>query len=346
LKIVIATVQVPFISGGAEILVKTLRNELVKRNFEVDIVTIPFKWYPPQTIVDCMRMARMVDISEINGENIDLVIAMKFPAYYIKHKNKVIWLLHQHRQAYDLWGTPFGDLNTMKFGKEVRDLIFQCDNALIPKAKKIFTISDIVTKRLLKYNNINATTLYPPAELTEKFHCRSFENFIFCPGRIDAIKRQTLLIEALKYCSTPIKIIFAGGSELNEINNIKSILSRDNTSDSVEFRGFITNEEKIDLYSRCLAVYFGPYQEDYGYITIEAFLSEKPVITHTDSGGPLEFVNESNGFVINPKPKEIAQIIDKLFNNKELAKNLGQKGRELMETLNINWDFVIRELLG
>ena len=105
MKIAIATVQVPFITGGAEIHARLLHSELVKRGHECDIVTIPFKWYPSETLLNCMLMGRMMDLTEVNGEKMDLVIAMKFPAYYVKHPNKVLWLLHQHRQAYDLWGT-------------------------------------------------------------------------------------------------------------------------------------------------------------------------------------------------------------------------------------------------
>lgn len=345
MKIAIATVQVPFITGGAEILAKMLCHELKKRNFEADIVTIPFKWYPPQTIIDCIKIARMIDLTEVNGEKIDLVIAMKFPAYYIKHANKVLWLLHQHRQAYELWGTEFGDLQTMKYGKDVRNLIIKCDNTIISRAKKIYTISDTVTKRLYKYNMICAKTLYPPPEFSELYHCKSFDNFIFCPSRIDSIKRQIILVEALKYCSSPIKVIFAGQSDSSEFNKINLILSRNNLKNRVVFMGFVSISEKVNLYSRCLAVYNGPYQEDYGYVTLEAFLSGKPVITFTDSGGPLEFVNENNGFITSPKPQELARVIDILYNDKIAAKKMGQNGRNLIETLNINWDFVIRELV-
>ena len=47
---------------------------------------------------------------------------------------------------------------------------------------------------------------------------------------------------------------------------------------------------------------YPPYDEDFGYVTLEAFLSRKPVITATDSGGPNEFVVDGvNGFVRAPE---------------------------------------------
>ena len=154
MRIAIAMVQVPFIRGGAEIHAEMLADELKKRGHQVDIVTIPFKWYPWESLVNCMTMGRMVDLTEVNGEKIDKVIAMKFPAYYVKHDNKVLWLLHQHRQAYDLWGTPYGDLDKLSNGEEIKELITECDNKYLREAKHIFTNAQTTSDRLKKYNNI------------------------------------------------------------------------------------------------------------------------------------------------------------------------------------------------
>ncbi len=130
MKIAIATVQVPFITGGAEILTNLLQHELVKQGHEAEIVSVPFKWYPSETLLNCMIMGRMMDLTEVNGEKIDLVIAMKFPAYYVKHPNKVLWLMHQHRQAYDLWRTEYDDMHTWEDGEFIRKTIISNDNIL------------------------------------------------------------------------------------------------------------------------------------------------------------------------------------------------------------------------
>ena len=129
MKIAIATVQVPFIRGGAEILADSLQRELRARGFEADIVTIPFKWYPPERLLDCMMMARLTDLTEVNGQRIDRVIALKFPAYYVEHPDKVCWLLHQHRQAYDLFGTEYGDLHHTEAGRNVTTEIRRWDGS-------------------------------------------------------------------------------------------------------------------------------------------------------------------------------------------------------------------------
>lgn len=346
MKIGILNVQVPFIRGGAEVLAECLRDELIKRGYDADIITIPFKWYPSESIVDSMMISRMIDIKEVNGEKIDRVIALKFPICYADHPKKVIWLCHQHRQAYELWNTEHGDLQLMSYGDEVRKIIINCDNNFIPEARKIYTISQTVTDRLTKYNAIKATTLYPPPKNLELFKSGPAEDFIFYPSRIDPIKRQLLLVKALKFCKSPVRIIIAGTGDRKIVDNITDTAKSDGTLSRLEMKGYISEGEKIDLYSRSLGVYFGPYQEDYGYVTLEAFFSEKPVITHKDSGGPTEFVNETNGFVIEPDPVEIARVMDILFINRHRAENLGKNGRALMERLNINWDYVVNQLLS
>ena len=347
MKIAIATVQVPFITGGAEILVNMLKDELIKRGHQADIVTIPFKWYPWQTLVDCMNMGRMMDLTEVNGVKIDRVIATKFPAYYVKHPNKVLWLMHQHRQAYDLWGTEYGDLDKLDNGEELRDLIRQCDEEYMREAKGIYTIARTTSERLERFNHIQSQTLYHPPLNYEKLHCKSYGDYIFYASRIDAIKRQRLLVEAARYFKTDARVVIAGGGTKNELSYIDEQIKKYKLQDRVKLAGFISEEEKINYYANCLGVYFGAYNEDYGYITLEAFFAEKPVIVHKDAGGPLEFVEDGkNGYVIDDAPKQIAAKIDYWYTHREEAIRMGRFGKKTLEQKNMNWDYVIEQLLS
>lgn len=346
MKIAIAMVQIPFIRGGAELLAEMLRDELIKRGHQADIITIPFKWYPESSILDSMMMGRCIDLTEVNGEKIDKVIAMKFPAFYVKHNNKVIWLLHQHRQAYDLWNTKYGDLHNMPDGEFVRNMIIKHDNKYISEANAIFTISHNTSNRLMKYNNINSEVLYHPPLNYEKMHCENYGDFIFYASRIDPIKRQRLLVEAAKYTKTNVKFIIAGNGSKSEIDYINNFIIKSKLDSKIKMAGFISEEEKLNYYANCLAVYFGAYDEDYGYITLESFFSKKPVIVHHDSGGPLEFVsNDVNGYIINNDAKTLAQKIDYLYENHTKTKEMGEAGYQSLQDKHINWDYVINKLL-
>ena len=347
MRIAIATVQVPFTSGGAEIHAEMLRDELRKRGHEAEIVTIPFKWYPWESLVNSMSMGRMMDLTEANGKKIDRVIALKFPAFYVKHDNKVLWMLHQHRQAYDLWGSGYGDIEYWSNGEEIRDFIRESDQRYLPEAKKIFTNAQNTANRLKKYCGIDSTALYHPPQGYEKLHCESYGDFVFYPSRINAIKRQRLLVEAARYLKTDAKIILSGSSENSELEIIRDIIARDGVEDRVKLAGFISEEEKIRCYANCLAVYFGAQDEDYGYITLEGFFSEKPVIVHKDAGGPLEFVEDGyNGFVLDTDPEAIARCIDSLYEDRKEAERLGRNGRKSLEDKHLDWDYVIDQLLS
>lgn len=346
MKIAIATVQVPFVTGGAEILVGMLKEELIKRGHQAEIVTIPFKWYGSETLLDAMLMGRMIDLSEVNGEKIDRVIAMKFPTFYLKHNHKVIWLMHQHRQAYDLWETQYGDLHNFENGKKIRKMIIESDTKYLKEAKGIYTIAENTSNRLKKYNGLESKTLYHPPINHEKLYFEEIGDFIFYPSRIDSIKRQRVLVEAARYLKSKAKIYIAGGGSAKEIDYLKELIKRYQLEDKVKLLGYISEEEKIQYYAKCLGVYFGAYDEDYGYITLEAFFSKKPVIVHKDAGGPLEFVEDNvNGYVLDEDPKVVAEKIDIWMNNKMLAKETGVKGYESLLAKNISWDYVIQQLL-
>src|SRR5687767_13660579 len=127
MRVLIATVQVPFIRGGAEILAEGLRDALRSEGHQAEIASVPFKWYPPERILDHMLSCRLLDLTESTGTKVDRVIGLKFPAYLIPHPRKALWLLHQHRTAYDLWDHPFGDLIHFPNGAQIRDAIQASD---------------------------------------------------------------------------------------------------------------------------------------------------------------------------------------------------------------------------
>lgn len=321
-----------------------LYKELIKRNYEVEYIKIPFKWYPPEEIINNSLIWRLLDLSESDGVNIDCVIATKFPSYLVKHPNKVVWLLHQHRVAYDLAYTEFDDLlNRGNIGEIVRKKIRYMDNKCLDESKKIYTIAQNVTDRLRRYNGIAAETLYHPPPLIDKYYCEDYRNYIFYPSRLDPLKRQDLIIESMRYIKNDIRLVIAGsGPRLENYGK----LARDlNVEDKIDFLGYVSEEQLLDLYANTFCVPYVPRDEDLGYVTLESFLSKKPVITCIDSGGPLEFVEDNrNGFVLEPDPKKIAEKIDFIYEN-GLSKKMGENGYNKIKSMNLSWDNVVKKLL-
>jgi len=166
-RIAVLNPQTAFVRGGAEIHTEALTQALRDAGHDAEIVTIAGKWYLATEIVHQMAVWRSFDITESNGMRIDAVIALKFPAYLASHDRKIVWLIHQHRSAYELWDHPdFGDLSVQEDGATVRDLIHTGDRLALGEAKRIFANSKNVAKRLWDGLQIPAEPLYHPSPAT------------------------------------------------------------------------------------------------------------------------------------------------------------------------------------
>lgn len=348
MRILIATVQVPFIRGGAEIHAEGLRDALRAAGHETEIVAIPFKWYPPEQILDHMLACRLLDLTATAGTPVDMMIGLKFPAYLISHPNKVLWILHQHRTAYELWDHPLSDLIYYPNGAQVRDAIQQADRNLIPQARAIFANSRNVANRLKRFCGIDSTPLYHPPPHSERFYCAAAEDYVFFPSRLCIPKRQALILEALGQTRNPVRVRFAGSPDRPSYKEeLKTIALKSRLGNRVEWLENASDKQIRQLYAQSLGVVYPPIDEDYGYVTLEAMLSAKPVITCTDSGGPLEFViNEKTGLIAEPSPRGLAAALDTLWENRAQARMWGEAGRRHYNGFEINWDNVVRKLLA
>lgn len=340
MNIIVTANTVPFIHGGADYHIEGLIQELKFRGHNVESIRFPFRFNPNAELTNLMDFCESQNYTCPNGQAVDRVISLQFPAYGVHHPNHVIWLMHQHRNAYDL----YPDHPTSEQAL-LRDQIVDYDNRTIALATKVYANSVCVSERLQKFNQIKSEPLYHPPYGWQHFYNQTAQDYIFFPSRLEQLKRQDLLIEAAVHLESPVKIIIggSGGQHLAYQAKIDEL----KLADRVRLIGRFTEQQKLVYYAQCLAVFFAPKDEDYGYITLEAMLSSKPVITCTDSGGPLEFVEDQiTGLVCNPDPKEIAQAIDQLYADKKKAKLMGQAGYNKYHASNISWDNVVETLTG
>ena len=339
-KIIVTAAQVPFVKGGAELHVGFLVKNLAARGYDVELVTLPYKWYPEASLYDSMMAWRMLDLSESDGRKIDLVIATKFPSYGVKHENKVSWVIHQFRQVYDLYESENG-YSRVPGGDRIREQVKKYDEMCLLESRRIFANSRNVANRLKTFNNIDSTPLYHPPSMAGRYKSGEFGDYILSVGRLDRLKRNDLLISALQFCDKAVRAKIAGKGP--EMENLRKLAESLGVSDRVDFLGFVPDDDLLELYAGAFAVFFSPVDEDYGYITLEAFLSQKPVVTCNDSGGVLEFTeNEKSGFVSDAEPQAVGASINRLFNNKKLCYSMGAEGYQKVK--DISWDNVIDRL--
>ena len=321
-------------------MVSGLATALKAHGHDVETISFPFKFKPETYLSGLMDYCAGQDFENFNGFHVDKVIALQFPAYYVNHPNRVLWLMHQHRPVYELCD----DTNSSPSFTALKTKIHRFDSKKLASIPIRYSMCKNVSSRLEKYNHINSQPIYHPPANADTFYCEESYNYIFFPSRLEKLKRQDLLIKAMAHTRSPARAIIAGegGQRAYYEEMIRSL----GLSDKVRLIGHISEQEKRVLFARSLGVFFGPFDEDYGYVTLEAMLSSKPVITCRDSGGPLEFVvHDETGFVVAPDPVQIAEKIDWLFWNKQKAIQLGERGRRAYVSKNISWDAVVKTLL-
>ena len=347
MRVAVTTVQVPFLRGGAELLAEGLCQAVRAAGHEAEIVSLPFKWYPADAIQPQILAWRLLDLTESMGTRIDKVVGLKFPAYLAPHPDKVLWLLHQHRSAYDLWDQPWGDLRGQPGGAEARDAIHRADTRLIPEARRVFAASQTVASRLRRFNGIEATPLYHPPPLAERYRSLPPGDYFLMPSRFNGPKRQALVVEAMGQTRQPVRVRFIGVAD--DPAWAETVMQR---ADAVapgraEWLGPVSDDRKVDLLAAALAVLVPPLDEDYGYVTLEAMLSARAVITCTDSGGPLEFVDHGrNGLVCEPEPRALAEAMDILWADRAHSRRLGQEGLARYRSLGLSWEHTVQCLLA
>jgi glycosyltransferase involved in cell wall biosynthesis len=341
-SVLVCAAQAPFITGGAEILVSELRANLERRGFRVDVAAVPFKWYPVSEIVRQALAWRLLDVTESNGQPVDLVIPTKFPSFLVRHPRKVAWLFHQHREAYDLYGTEYCSFTDSPEDQQVLQAIHAMDTAALAECRGVYTISRNVAARLQRYNGLPGTPLYPPPHHLGRYRSQGYGDYLFYAGRLDRLKRLDLAVDAMQRVKSGARLKIAGAGPLE--GELRKQIEGLGVGDRVQLLGFVSADELVDLYARCRAALYVPLNEDYGYVTVEAMLSHKPVVTTTDAGGPLEFVTDGEtGAVAEPDPEALAATIDALWQLPPAR--LGEMGAAGQQRVaGITWDHVIDTL--
>ncbi len=341
MRIAITTVQAPFLRGGAELHAAGLQKALLDAGHEAEIVTMPFRFDPPREVIRNMNMWGGENLMQVSGPPADLVISLRFPTWYVQHANKAVWVLHQHRTVYDLWDNIDIDPERVAMKADItkRDTQYL---QMVPTHKR-FANSQNVANRLKAFNGVDSTPLYHPPPTENQLFCAEAEPYIFFPSRLESLKRQDLLIEAMALCKSPAVALLSGGG--GQQQRYAELIEAKGLQHKVRLLGEVDQATLIALFAQCTGVFFGPFDEDYGYVTLEAMLAKKPVITCSDSGGPLEFVLDGEtGYVAEPNAQSIADAIDSLMTNPAQAKQMGETGFAHYHSLNISWAHVVAQL--
>jgi glycosyltransferase involved in cell wall biosynthesis len=323
--------------GGAEALYDGMIRSLAGTSNQVERIDVIIDESSFDKILESYVTCYDLDLHDY-----DLVISTKAPTYMVRHRNHISYLLHTIRVFYDMFHREFGT-GTPDQHKQ-RRLIHAFDAyGLHPnRVRKHFTIGFTPYKRLSdtdpSWRQIAFEVLHPPSYLMG-FKEPDSSKYVFVPGRLHRWKRVDLVIKAFKYIHKDIPLKIAGTGE--DEATLRAFAAAD---PRIEFLGRVSDEQLVDLYAGALVVPFVPINEDYGFITIEAFRSKKPVITCLDSGEPTYFVKDfETGFVVDPDPEAIAAKINYFIDHPNAGMEMGGKGFSAVS--HMNWDATTSRLL-
>lgn len=344
MRIALVSSFVPFVNGGYRHIVEWLEAALRTAGHQVERVYLPHV-ESPERLHTQMAAYRWVRL-----DNADRVICFRPPAHFVKHPHKIVWFIHHLRTYYDLWDTPYRGMPVNTRTLALRNSLHEADTRALAEARKVFCNSKVVAERLQKFNSTASQVLYPPVFRPERFRCSDPGEAIVMVCRVEHHKRQHLLVEALRHTKSPVRLVLLGaGSDAAYIDSLQQMIGDHDLADRVTFTNqWVSEEEKIEHLASALAAAYLPVDEDsYGYPTLEAAHSCKAVLTTSDSGGVLEFVQDGiNGFVCEPTPKALAAAMDRLYRDRHLATELGRAAQARVGELRIDWDTVLHELLA
>ncbi len=342
MRIILASTYVPFVKGGARFIVEWLEQKLIAHGHDVERFYFPFVETPDDLLTQTAAL-RLVDLTQAS----DRLIAFRPPSHVLRHPHKFLWFIHHIRAYYDLWDSEFAPLHTPQ-EKALRSALHQMDTTALGEAQGLFTNSQVVSDRLARFNGVASTPLYPPILEPERFRCDGYGDEVVIVCRLEAHKRQMLLVEAMAHTQSGVRLRLCGrGSSDGYGRDLAAAVERLGLADKVILEDrWISETEKADRLAGALATVYAPKDEDsYGYPSLEAAHAQKAVLTTTDSGGVLELVQDGrNGFVCTPEPKAIAERLDRLFLDRALAQKMGEANARRIAELSIDWDHVVEVL--
>lgn len=317
--------------GGAERFYSGLVSGLDAIGCTVELISIIADEPTFEAITDNYQRVRALDLSKF-----DIVVSTKAPTFAVRHPRHVVYLVHTVRVFDDMFSQAFPHPSEIHLTQ--RSILQKMDFETLSVAKALFAIGHEVANRLSRWRGLSAQVIHPPLGM-HGFRNNSQGDYFFLPGRLHPWKRVDLVIDAVLQSNLALKLVIAGTGEAEKALRVKA-----GSDPRIVFLGRVDDRALIDWYAKALAVPFVPLREDYGYITLEAFASEKPVITCADSGEPSRLVrHRENGLICAPSAQSIQAALEWVHTHRDEAARMGKKGAEFIA--NMSWTSVAKKLL-
>ena len=343
-RVAVVTSHPPFAEGGHLVIARALVDALTARGHEATVMLTPQNRFGRQGAAYLATW--LTDVGQAHdGGRIDQVISLRFPSYAVRHERHVCWINHRMREYYDQWPRFRRSLSRRGVLKEGvrRRIVHAADRYLLTRnVTRLYAQSRTIQARLARWGRIDADVVLPPAP-PRPYRCDGYGDYVLVVSRLTPLKRVDLVIDALREpAASSVRCVILGDGE--ERPALAARIEEHGLGSRVTLRGAVAEAELLDHLARCRAVCFPAAREDFGLVTVEAFASDKAVVTCTDSGGPAELVADGvNGCVVTPDPPALAAALGALMDDPALAERLGAAARRQADAM--TWDGALERLL-
>ena len=343
-RVAVVTSHPLFATGGHLVIADGLVAALREAGHDATVIRTPQNRFGRQGAAYLATWLTDVGLTH-DGHPVDHVVSFRFPSYAARHPSHVCWLNHRMREYYDQWPRFGGSLSWRARVKERlrRRVIHTADRYLLTRnVRRVFAQSRTIQRRLEQWGGIQSEVLYPPPP-PRAYRCDGYGDYLFVASRLSPLKRVGLVIEALAHpVADGIRCVIAGDGEERE--SLRARIDTLGMRERVRLVGAVGDGDLVEHLARCRAVCYPPSAEDYGLVTLEAFVSGKAVITCADSGGPAELVRQDeDGLVADPDPEALAQSFRRVMDDDTLAERLGAAAQR--RAREFTWDRAIERLL-
>lgn len=233
-------------------------------------------------------------------------------------------------------------------GAFVADRVITVSGPQADEVKQEYQVPD--WKLRVVHNGINVHRFdgyIDPGVCRRTYGVGPFDPMVLFVGRLSCQKGPDLLLEAVPgilHRRGDAKIVFVGDGDM------KMYLERRahefGAAHAVRFLGSMgSHGDLINLYKSADVVCVPSRNEPFGIVILEAWAAGKPVVA-TYNGGPREFVtHEKDGFLVYDNAGSICWGVNRVFENFEHAKWMGEQGRA-KAAFGFNWDVIAAQTEG
>lgn len=249
-----------------------------------------YQWYMP-----FMPMA--VEFFDLRGYDIVISDASAFAKGVITSSN-TLHICYCHTPTRYLWDYTHQYINELRYNKYFKKIISlvlnyirMWDKLAADRVDKFIANSKFIACRINKYYRRDSMVVYPPVDVDNFKISSQTGDYYLIGGRLAPYKRVDIVIEAFNRLGLKLKI-FGDGVDLPRLKKLAD------GNDKIEFIGRVSDQEKAELYSKCLA-FINPQEEDFGITAVEAMASGRPVIAYRAGGATETVIEKETGVFFN-----------------------------------------------